>query len=114
MNIILLHLLHIFLISSLFIYVGISKTSIPNWLYSVLLILGIILIPYQGYKAFIYYKNGKSWYWYNLMHVFLIAPLLILIGIKKEKTSSYAFDFLLMLGFASLGFHSLSLFDESL
>ena len=112
MNIIFLHLVHIFLISTLFIYVGIFKTSIPKWFYSLLLVLGIILIPYQAYKAFKYYLNGKNYYWYNLMHIFLIGPLLIWIGIKKEKTSSYAFNFLLMFGFASLGFHAYSLYNK--
>lgn len=106
MNIILLHLVHIFLISSLFIYVGICKTSIPKLMYPILLGLGIFLIPYQTYKAYNYYIGGKKYYWFNLIHVFLIGPLLIMIGLNKEKTSSYFFDFLLMMGFASLGFHA--------
>ena len=106
MNIQLLHLIHIFLISALFIYVGLSKTFIPKWLYTFLLVLGIILIPYQCYKAYKYYINGKNYYWNNLIHVFLIGPLLILIGLNKEKTSFYFFNFLLMFGFASLGYHT--------
>jgi hypothetical protein len=57
MNIIILHLVHIFLISTLFIFVGIYKTNIPKWIYTLLLVLGIILIPYQIYKAFIYYLH---------------------------------------------------------
>jgi hypothetical protein len=109
MNIIILHLVHIFLISSLFIYVGIYKTNIPKWIYTLLLILGIILIPYQIYKAYIYLLNKKPYYWYNLIHIFLIGPLLIWIGIKKGKTPFYFFDFLLMFGFASLGYHTYSL-----
>lgn len=114
MNIILIHLIHIFFISFLFIYVGIYKTNIPNWVYILLLVLGLFIIPYQSYKAFLYYKNGKDYYWINLMHVFLIGPLLIWIGIHKNKTGNSAFDFLLMFGFAALGYHTLSLFDESL
>ena len=112
MNIILLHLIHIFLISTLFIYVGIYKTSIPKWIYPFLLILGIILIPYQSYKGYIYYKNGKNYYWNNLIHILLIGPLLIWIGLEKEKSSSYAFNFLMMFGFASLGYHSYYLFNS--
>lgn len=114
MNIILLHLVHIFFISTLFIYVGIQKTSVPKWIYTLLLILGIFLIPYQSYKAYLYYSQGKNYYWNNLMHIFLIGPLLIWIGIKKEKATESAFDFLLMFGFAALGFHTLALFNESI
>ena len=106
MNIQLLHLVHIFIISILFIYVGIYKTSIPKWIYILLLVLGVVLIPYQGYKAYKYYLDGKKYYWNNLIHVFLVGPLLIWIGINREKTSSYFFNFLLMLGFASLGYHT--------
>lgn len=112
MNIQLLHLIHIFLISTLFIYVGIYKTSIPKCIYKLLLVLGIILIPYQIYKAYKYYLDGKKYYWNNLIHIFLVGPLLIWIGMNKEKTSFYFFDFLLMLGFASLGFHLYSLLYE--
>lgn len=112
MNIRLLHLIHIFFISALFIYVGIYQTSIPKWLYPLLLILGIILILYQSYKGYIYYKNGKNYYWNNLIHIILIGPLLIWIGWKKEKASTYAYDFLLMFGFASLGYHLYYLFKR--
>jgi hypothetical protein len=46
-----------------------------------------------------------------LIHILLIGPLLIWIGYKKEKTPLYAFDLLLMLGFASIGYHTSYLFS---
>ena len=40
------HLFHIIIVGGLFLYVGIKKTEIPNFMYSFLLLLGIIIILY--------------------------------------------------------------------
>ena len=110
MNIFYIHLFHILFVGSLFLYVGIKKTTIHPWFYPFLLVLGLFLIPYHAYKAYNYLKKGIN-PWFNMIHIFLIGPLLIWIGYKKEKTPSYAFDLLLMLGFASIGYHSYYLFS---
>lgn len=47
---------------------------------------------------------GKG-YWVNLLHIFIIGPLLIYIGYYGEKTARLYFELLLMLGFASIGYH---------
>ena len=110
MKLIFVHLFHILLVGSLFLYIGIQKTKIPEWFYPFLLILGLFLIPYHIYKAYHYLlKNINPWF--NIIHIFFIAPLLIWIGYKREKTPSYVFDLILMLGFASIGYHSFYLFS---
>ena len=101
----LVHLFHILFVGTLFLYVGIARTSIPKWLYPVLLGLGIIICLYHAYKVYNYIKNKKP-YWVNLIHIFLVGPLLIWIGYNKENTSRKYFELLLMLGFASIGYHS--------
>ena len=98
------HLFHIIIVGSLFLYVGINRTSIPKLMYPVLLYLGVIIILYHIFKIYNYIKQGKG-YWVNLIHVFIVGPTLIWIGYNKDKTERRAFEILLMLGFASIGYH---------
>jgi len=104
------HLFHILFVGGIFLYVGISKTDLPNFIYSILIVLGIIIILYHGmkiYKKLIEEKNP----WVNYIHFFLIGPLLIFIGLNKEKTQRLYFELLLMLAFASIGYHGYYLFN---
>jgi len=107
------HLFHILLVGGLFLYVGIIKTKIPSWMYPFLTILGIFLILYHGYKAFKLLTSGKN-PWVNLFHIIIVAPLLIYIGCKGKNTPYYYFEFLLMLGFASIGYHGYYLYIDGL
>jgi hypothetical protein len=103
------HLFHIVIIGSLFIYVGTKRDNLPKQMYPFLLGLGAVIILYHTYKAYTYAKDGKS-YWVNLIHIFLIGPLLVYIGYNREKTARKFFEMLLMLAFASIGYHSYYLF----
>jgi len=98
------HLFHILIVGSLFLYVGIVKTNIPNFMYLVLLILGIIIIFYHGFKVYKKLKQGLN-PWINYIHIFIVGPLLVYIGLNREKTQRLYFELLLMLGFASIGYH---------
>ena len=93
-------LFHVLVVSILFIYVGIMKTEIPAFMFSLLLGLGAILIPYHAYKAYVK-KTG----WINYIHIFLIGPLLMYIGYNGIATERKYFEILLMIGFAALGYH---------
>jgi hypothetical protein len=44
-------------------------------------------------------------YWVNLIHILLVGPLLVYIGYNRENTSRRYFEMLMMLGFASIGYH---------
>jgi hypothetical protein len=44
-------------------------------------------------------------YWVNLIHILLVGPLLVYIGYNRENTKRKYFELLLMLGFASIGYH---------
>jgi hypothetical protein len=105
----LVHLFHILIVGGLFLYVGINKEKIFKPLFSVLLFLGFIIIFYHLYKLYTYVKLGKS-YWVNLIHIIIVGPLLVYIGYYGEKTSRKYFELLLMLGFASIGYHLYYLF----
>ena len=98
----LIHLFHILIVGGLFLYVGINREKIYNPLFTILLFLGFIIVFYYLYKMF---NVGKN-IWVNLLHIFIIGPLLVYIGYNGEKTARKFFEMLLMLGFASIGYHS--------
>ena len=104
------HLFHILIVGSLFLYVGRYKTLIPAMMYHILLGLGLIIIFYHCFKVYNYIKLGKS-YWVNLIHIFIVGPLLVYIGYNREKTARLYFELLLMLGFAAIGYHGYYLFQ---
>jgi len=54
-------------------------------------------------------KTGNSSLWINLIHVLMIVPLLMYIGYYGKETPRFAFETLLMLAFAGLGYHTYSL-----
>jgi hypothetical protein len=103
------HLFHILIVGTLFLYVGIKRDKIPAYMYPFLLGLGIIIIIYHIYKTYNYIKTDKP-YWVNLIHILLVGPLLVYIGYNRENTKRKYFELLLMLGFASIGYHGYYLF----
>jgi uncharacterized protein YhhL (DUF1145 family) len=106
------HLFHILIVGGLFLYVGIVKTDIPKPMYIFLLVLGIIIILYHGFKVYKKLKDGKN-PWVNYIHIFIVGPLLVYIGINREKTQRLYFEILLMLAFASIGYHGYYLFNNT-
>ena len=102
---VLLNLFHIILVAPLFLWAGMIRSNAPEYLYLVLLVLGIILFFYQGYKAYIRFVQKSNYIWVNLLHIILIAPLLIYIGLNKKETPRPAYELLLLAGFSVLGYH---------
>ena len=95
------HLLHLFIIGSLLLFIGIKRNSMPSFMYTILLFLGPFIILYHLYKAYTVPKFA----WANYIHIFLVGPLLTYIGYTKEKTERKYFELVLMLAFASVGYH---------
>ena len=107
-----LNIAHVFVISVFFIYIGINKTNIPNYLFKIILGLGCIVLAYHSYLAYIKYNQNKN-PWVNLIHILLVAPLLIYIGYYQGKTERLYFELLLLLGFSSLGYHAYYLINKN-
>ena len=100
----LIRLFHILVVGSLFLYVGTNREKIYKPLFPLLMYLGLFILGYHLGRIYIYLHAGKS-IWVNLIHVCIIAPLLIYIGYNDVKTPRRFFEILLMLGFASIGYH---------
>ena len=104
-----LSIFHIAIISPALLYVAIMRGQLSPWIFSLLSGVAIIMFVYHGYKAFIKWKAQSPSLWVNLLHIFLVAPLLLFIGSKGYDTPRWAFELLAMLGFASLGYHIYSI-----
>uniref|UniRef100_A0A6C0I5J1 Uncharacterized protein n=1 Tax=viral metagenome TaxID=1070528 RepID=A0A6C0I5J1_9ZZZZ len=96
----LIHLAHIFIFSSLLGYIGIAQSTIPKFMYSIILFVGAVVVGYHVYKSF--FKKDA---WINYIHILIVGPLLMYIGLVKEETPRKVFELVLMLAFASFGYH---------
>lgn len=101
------HLFHIILVSGLLLYIGFTQNDMPKWIYPLLIGLGIFIIVYHIYKS-VYKKDA----WINYIHIFIVGPLLLYIGVYENKTPRKYFEITLMLAFASLGYHSYYMLKE--
>jgi len=96
------HWFHILIVGSLFLYVGIQREKIVQWMFPVLIGVGLVIAGYHTYKLWI--KQGING-WVNWIHILLIAPLLVFIGYYREKAPRSAYEMLLLAGFAAIGYH---------
>ena len=103
------HLFHILFVGGLFLYFGITRTNHSKFVLRSLFYLGLFIVVYHVYKVYHYIIHDKS-YWVNLIHIFLVGPLLMYIGYYADQTPRLYFELLMMLGFASIGYHGYYLF----
>jgi hypothetical protein len=106
------HLFHILIVGAFLLYIGIVKTNMPAFMYKIIFATGILIFLVHGYKAILKYGQPKSYLWVNLLHIFIVAPVLLIIGWYGEKTPYYYFHFDLMLAFAAIGYHSYFMVKE--
>lgn len=96
---------HITVIVPLLLYVGFQRAATPEWIYSSLFGLGLLVIAYHSYKGFARWTAGSQLVWIHAVHVALVAPVLLWIGYHGKKTERPAYEMLLLLAFAALGHH---------
>jgi hypothetical protein len=107
-----LSIMHLIVVVPLFLYVGITRAETPQWLYTFLLSVGIVILGYHGFKLIVRLRNNSTYSWVNAMHILLIAPLLIYIGYNKKQTPKFAYELLLMAAFAAGGYHLFSIIRQ--
>ena len=98
-------LLHVTVIVPFLLWVGFNRAATPDWMYSVLFGTGLIVLLYHTYKAISRLIAASPVVWINLIHVFLIAPLILWIGYYAKRTERPAYDMLLIAAFGAFGFH---------
>jgi len=105
------NLFHVFIVAPLFLYVGFARNSTPTIVFDLLGILGLGVLVYHLYRAYEQLKNNQS-AWINWIHIFLVVPLLLILGYLKQDASPRYFEMLLLLGFAGLGYHGAYLIKD--
>lgn len=100
-QVVLIHLVHIFILGMLLLYVGIEKPK-KDWLYYVLLALGIIII-----LKFLSQWKKEDPFWI-VWHTF-VGIVLISVGIKKRHSFAFQYKLLIILGSAAIGYHAIRL-----
>ena len=94
------HLFHIVIASGILFYIGVTRDRLPSVLFPIILGLGLLIVGYHVYKA-----SLKRDAWVNYIHIFIVGPLLVWVGFQRAKTPRKIFELILMLAFASLGYH---------
>ena len=105
----LLALFHIVLVVPFFLYIGFQRAATPEWVYNVLFGLGLFILAYHGVMAGIRLLSQSMGAWINVIHALIVAPLMIYIGYYGKKTPRPAYEMMLMVAFAALGYHLQSL-----
>ena len=109
---ILQNLLFILIFGCLFLYIGLKRSTMSKDNFKLLFLFGIFLIIYFFVKAFVSSEPGEN-NTTNFIYLFIIAPLIIIIGIKGSSTSSGYFNILAICAFFIIIYHSYKLcFDE--
>jgi len=106
-------LIHVLGIGPLFLYIGIQRDQVPEYIFQFLGIVGLLILIYHSVRAFAALQENKS-AWINWIHIFLIAPLLLLLAYMKKDASRRYFEMMLLLGFSAVGYHGLYLIKDSM
>ena len=107
-----LAIVHLLVVVPLFLYIGFVRADTPRWLYLSIFAIGFVILIYHGFKLVVRLKNRSGYAWVNALHVATVAPLLLYIGYHKKETPRFAYELLLMLGFAAGGYHLFSLVKQ--
>jgi hypothetical protein len=109
---ILISLFHLLFVVPFFLFVGLQQAATPDAVYTSLLVLGVIITLYHGYKSYNRWMNSSPYLWVNLIHTVLVGPLLIYIGTKGKDTPRAYYEMLLLLAFGAGGYHLYSLVQQ--
>ncbi len=102
---VIVNLFHIVLVVPFFLWVGISRGTLPEGTFTACFMLGLFVTLYHGYKAWIRLSQKSNYLWVNLVHMLWVGPLLMYIGAKKKEAPRPAYELLLLTAFAALGYH---------
>jgi hypothetical protein len=100
-----LSLLHVLFIAPLFFAIAFFRSTLSVWAFRALFGLGLFVLLYHSYKFFLKLSQNSSGAWVNAVHILIVAPLLIYIGLEQKEAKRAAYEISIMVGFAVLGYH---------
>jgi hypothetical protein len=98
-------MMHLFIIAPLLLYIGTHRESTPYYLFTILFYTGLFVLLYHSIRFALRFMNTYSYHYVNLIHIFIIAPVLIWIGYKQKNTLRMWYELLMMLVFSLIGYH---------
>ena len=101
----LIAVLHVAFIAPFLLWVGFNRAATPDWVYSFMVGMGLLVLIYHAYKAVGRWFAKSPVLWINLIHVLFVAPLILWIGYHEKKTERPAYDMLLIVSFGAFGYH---------
>ncbi len=113
LNLTYIRLMHVTLIGPLFLYIGLARENVPDNLFNALGVVALLLLSYHVYRAYTKLKENKS-AWVHWIHIFLVAPLLLILAYLKKEASRRYFEMILIAGFAAIGYHGSYLMRDSM
>ena len=108
----LVHLLHVVVIAPLLFALAYYGPRTPAPVFPALVATGAVVLLYHLYLGYKKFKAGSPWLWVNAVHVLVVAPLLIWIGVHQEKTHPRVFQGLAVLTAAMLVYHGYQLYRD--
>jgi len=57
-----IYLFHILFVGPLFLYIGIAKQSVPDIIFNGLIVMGVFISLYHGYKLYNFYQMKNKSY----------------------------------------------------
>lgn len=98
-------LFHILFVAPLFFTIAFFRSDLPIWAFRSIFVLGLFVLVYHAYKFFVKIARHSPWAWINAIHVLIVAPLLIYIGLEQKEAGRASYELAIMVGFAALGYH---------
>lgn len=97
-----IQLAHVLILGPLLVTIGLGKGPSPNLVAA----LGVFIILYHAYKTYVKLTSGSGHglasAWVNLIHVFVVGPVLVAEGLYPARWSR---EVTLMLAAAAIGYH---------
>ncbi len=100
-----LQLAHILILGPLLVVIGLGY--VDAWSMAIAG-LGAFITLYHGFKVYTKWTAGQA-FWVNLFHALVVGPALVAKGLMEPATPRYVDEFILMFGFAAIGYHALYL-----
>lgn len=91
-----INLFHIFGVALLFYHVSSSKYVSP-FIYQLLIFLGFYL--FYSFRRFIYIKFDSIYSFFYSVHFYIVAPLIIYIGLYKQNSNKIILNILKYLSY---------------
>ena len=106
------HILHIVIVAPLLFALTYYGPRTPQPVFPALVAIGAFVLLYHLYLAYKKFKAASPWVWVNLVHIIIVAPLLIWIGVHQQKTHPRVFQGLAVLTAVMFLYHCYQLYRD--